>query len=174
MKLPRMKWPVVIVTLVITLPVLFAGYWFWQRHAINQPLVEQLRGIPGVNDVQIEQSRAGLQIKLAATASIDFVQVAPEIRSLVDETAKGAAIVWNNQLDGELGEARQSLDFVLREAQIRHEYVAMQERVADSMKRQGLAYQLGVDERFIYLKLQQGDSVWLEMLPVIRQGGAPQ
>jgi len=154
--------------------LLFAGYWFWQRHAISQPLVEQLRNVPGVTDVQLERGRTGPQVKLSAAASIDFVQVAPEIRSLVDETAKDAAIVWNNRSDDDLSAVRQSLDFILREAQTRHEYVAMQQRVADLLQREGLVYQLGVDERFIYLKLQQGDAIWLEMLPVIRQGGAAQ
>lgn len=172
MKLPKMKWPVVIITLAVTLPLLFAGYWFWQRHTINRPLADQLQEVPGIREVQLATGRSRLQIRLVAETAIDFTVVAPKIQTLVDETAKGADIVWNNQPDGALAETRQSLDFILREAQIRHEYVSMQQRVADRLQQSGIVYQLGVDERFIYLKLQQGEQVWLEMLPVIRQGGA--
>lgn len=173
-KLPKMKWFIVVVTLAVSLPMLFGGYWLWQRHAINQPLIDQLRQVPGVNAVQLDKDRSGLRIDLVAEQSIDFVQTAPVVQALVDEVAKGAEITWGNNSDAALAETRKTLDFILREAQIRHEYVTMLERVRTKLGPTDVVFQLGVDERFIYLKLQLDEQVWLETLPVINQGGLAQ
>lgn len=175
MKLPKLKWPIVLLTFAVCLLVLFAGYWLWQHSAINGPLREQLAKIPGVSSVTMQNSRDGMKIELVASQNVDFVQTAAAVRSLVSKNVSGKTeIVWKDDRSPNLAAARESINFVLREAQVRHEYVAMAERTSQTLQARGVAYQLGVDEYCIYLKLQDGDKVWLEVLPVIGPGGEGQ
>lgn len=175
MKLPKLTWPIVFLTFAVCLLVLFSGYWLWQRSAISGPLQGQLAKVPGVASVVMQNNRAGMRIELVASQNADFVQTAESVRNLVSQSTSGKAeIVWKDDRSPNLAAARESINFILREAQVRHEYVAMAERTGQVLQARNIAYQLGVGEHCIYLKLQDGDKVWLEVLPVIGLGGEGQ
>lgn len=176
MKLPKLKWPVILLTFAICLAVLCSGYWLWQRNAIRGPLQQQLAAVPGVTSVALDSGRVGLTVRLAAPADVDFPQLAQNVQALIQQNISGRqpSIIWQDQRDQQLSDVRQQLNLVLREAQRTHEYVTMGERVAAALADRPVRYQLGADEQFIYLQLTADDAVWREVLPVIGPGGEAQ
>jgi hypothetical protein len=175
-KFPKLKWPIVVISFAACLLMLFAGYWLWQRNAVSGPLQEQLASVPGVTNVVIDNSREGVKIELATDPDANFVQTAETVRTWLKENVSGTQpeLIWQDNRDPNLKQVRDSLNFILREAEYRHEYVTMADRVQSALQHSDVQYQLGVDDQAIYLKLQQGDKVWLEVLPVISQGGEGQ
>lgn len=171
MKLPRLKWPIVVFTFVACLLILFVGHWLWQRNAIDRPLLDRLSQIEGVSEAVLENGDHGPRIQLQVEQSIDFLVAAPKVQQVLRQNQVTAEVIWPIDDVPELSTARRSLELILREAQVRQEYVLMGERVEQSMRSEPVSYQLGVDERFLYLKLQHENHVWLEVLPVISPGG---
>jgi hypothetical protein len=172
MKLPRLNWPIVAFAFIACSTLLFLGHWLWQRNAIDRPLLEKLSQIEGIAEAVLDNSDQGQRIRLTADQSIDFLSAAPQVQQLLQQNDVPAKVIWPTDDAPELLEARRGLDFILREAQIRHEYVTMGERAEQELCFSPVTYQLGVDERFIYLKLQHQQHIWLEVLPVILPGGA--
>lgn len=173
MKLPEMKWSIVLVAFGLASAMLFAGYWMWQRSAVLAPLQEQLTTVSGVENVKISREQSGICVRLSIRNDADFAAVGEQVDQLLENSLPGQQvdIIWLDARSDALSSVRAAIDLSLKEAQRRHEFVVMSNRIAQIAQEANVEYRVGVGERAIYLELRAGDNVLYDVLPVIPAGG---
>lgn len=170
MRFPQLRWSVVATTFLVCAGILFGGHQLWRLNAVQKPLQNNISQIAGVAAVDIDQHTGRIALSLEPEA--DFVQTASAVnRLLLEESMARVKPDWIDAPSEALLSARNKLDLILREAQQRHEYVLMEQRLAASLADSQIVYQLGVDERWIYLCLQDESSTLLDVIPITNNGG---
>ncbi len=173
MKLPEIKWPIALIAFGLASTMLFAGYWLWQRSAVQGPLEEQLAAVSGVTAVELKNGRDEFSLKLSIKDDADFSLVGEEVNRVLEKAVprQQIDITWEDTRNAQLTDVRAAVDLTLKEAQRRHEFVLMTDRIAQIAKQAGAAYRVGVGEQSIYVELRAGDNVLYDVLPIIQAGG---
>lgn len=171
--MPKLNWAVIGLVLLLTAGLLYGGYKQWQLRTIQNPLLVKLNEIDGVLDVDLSKTRQKIVLKIGVSDNGHFPQIARQIYALLREEEPGlqSEIIWSDSANESLQALRSRMDLMVSEAQWQHEFMLLQARMTQELAGTDVSYQLGVDEDYIFLCLQEGDKVMRESIPLLGNGG---
>lgn len=159
MNLQNLRWPVVVVTLVVALGVLFAGGFLVKSRTVNDPLAALYTASPAVEDFTIQESKDGFHITLKLSETVDLAQAYGE---LAEDTARLlAGTDYDLQVtDGRtpaLEETERRVNLYVQEALATGQFAAMADRVEEEALQAGQTARVAVDSQRVYVELREED-----------------
>ncbi|WP_124727393.1 hypothetical protein [Staphylospora marina] len=158
-----------VVGLVVTLFVLFGGYFAFQEWSVRQPIRQAVleAGAATVTHLEISPERVNLRLKVKP----GFV-LSPRCREMIEriESAAGARRLSVDVITGtespELLAAWDRVAFAVKEGIAKREYTKIPEALSDLQKETGITASARMDERFVYLELGKGDRFLVRIVPL--------
>jgi len=147
-----------ITSLVLALGVFLGSYAFYKKFEVEQPLLEQLSAMPSVEQVSMEKEKGEyvFDIKLKKVDNIqeEYEKINQVINSKLEKETYDIKI----QDDGnrKLQEFSDQLQPAVYEALAHNRYVWLEEEIAEKSAENQLNYRIFVDEKHLYLQLEDG------------------
>lgn len=163
-----LKWPVVIITFLITFSLIYAANYWRQQHLVVEPLREQLLAVDTVEDVYIEDGKAK-EISVTLGYAPHFAEVYREIKSVLQ--ARGEDVEQVTIVDRRnpyLLSLYEKIQFALMEGERQGNYTKMNNEINLILKEEAElhSYSLRVDQEAIYLHLGTGEYFLYEVIPI--------
>ncbi len=163
-----MRLPIILVTLALTLAVLFGARWLYQSQAFDRPLGEAVRAVPGVADVVVGQQGDAVQVRVKAQDVPDLEQFVKSLWRAIDSVEPGQKVVLqlSDSRNRVLQDVYYSFNFYLQEAVATGRYSELPARLdqvatPDRVTRA----RVYVDTDYVYVQLHQGDASLYEIVP---------
>lgn len=157
---------------VVTLVLLYAGYFLFGRQTVGKPLQEELQKVSGVNKVEIIKASKGqpsqVKLQLAPTHNLALLY------RQVDEITKSKLenytinITGNANLEAQLLFYQLSLLFY--QGLNNGNYVAMQQEMTRQAALKGWGIEVQMDATNAYVVMYKGNKYWYQVinrLPVV-------
>lgn len=160
MNLPRLRWPVVLVTLAVTLAGLFGAGRLVRSQTIDQPLMTALSGLEGLASYQVVQVGAvpEIEVRLAPGSNLRevYTEVDRQVRQILKDSPYKLTVAGTPS--AELQQLAERLNLYVHEAVATGAFSAMADRIAAEAAAFGAETDLSVDDRRVYLTVRQGDA----------------
>ncbi|MBY6276307.1 hypothetical protein [Symbiobacterium thermophilum] len=160
MNLRQLRWPVVLVTLAVTLAGLFGAGQLVRSQTIDQPLATALAAVDGLAAFHLAEVGAVSEIAIepAPGASLREVYgaVDRQVRQILKDRPYVIAVAGSGA--GELEPLVERLNLYVQEAVATGAFAAMADRIAAEAAAAGAEAHMAVDERRVYLTVRQGDT----------------
>jgi hypothetical protein len=157
-----------VLSLFVTLFVLFGGYFAYQWWMIEKPLVTVIRATPHVtlDELRVEPD----QITIRLNADEDFSLTADYI-PLRDRLAPFAggrtvSIELADRPDAVLEAAWNRMVFGVAEAMVHRRYTQIPETVEAASRKEKIRHEVAMDDRFVYVALYHRDHSLYRILPL--------
>jgi hypothetical protein len=165
LSLQNVRWPFVAVSLIISLGLLFGGNWAVRSRTVDEPLKALYGSSPSVESFTIAAGQSGRAITLKMKRVPDL---AVEYRRLNEETAllagaQGYTLRVADSRTPALEAALRRINLFVQEALVTGTFAAMADRVEQEAARHGVSARISVDGGFVYLQMEQGESVLYEV-----------
>ena len=144
---------------------LFVAYQLWWAHGVRAPLESRLSSIITPGAWHWEGRGADI-LNIEIVREADFPAVAARVMDELGMAPRDITPLFKDNPNTELNSLRRSLDLAFWEARYHHSYLALEQQVAEAAGALEVCWQLGVDERNIYLSLSGGDHYLQEVLPL--------
>lgn len=165
---------VVVVTLVITVGLLFGAQAFAQRETVVGPLMRMLAQIKSVQHYQVirKGSSTEVAVKLAPKANLESVyhQVVQTATRVISPSQLQISIQGNT--DTALKQVNRTMDFAIQQGIATGDYVKMQQRIQKDAKTAHITASVSIDSSNIYLSLAQGKHNLYQVVPIYLNKGA--
>lgn len=163
-----LKWPVVVITFVLTFSIIYAANYWRQQHLVVEPLREQLLALEAVEDVNMENGRSN-EISVSLGHVSQFAEVYREIQSVLktrNEDLDRLTIV--DRRNPYLNSLYSRIEFALMEGERQGNYTEMSKEINLLLEEEAElnSYSLRVDQQAIYLQLDAGDYYLYEVIPI--------
>jgi hypothetical protein len=168
-----LRWPVVLVALVLTVSCIYGVNYWRQQRFIDEPLRESLLNVNGVEDVEInnkKQKNSVTEVSILLQEVEDLSKTYKEIEGILDlaYAQDSYRIVILDKRDSYLESLYNRIHYALMEGERRGNYNNMNKEVSllldneTSLKN----YHLRVDQKRIYLQLSSEEKYLYEIIPI--------
>lgn len=166
MNLQNVRWPFILVGLMVTLGMLFGGDYAWGNHTVDEPLKTLYTSSPAVASFAVENGKAGRTISVKLHKVPDLATV---YRDLDKNTGKllGDAVYTITIEDSRtpaLEAVWSRLNLYVQEALMTGNFAEMADRVGAEAGAHQMQAHVSVDSERVYIQLEQGDAVLYEVL----------
>ncbi len=173
--LRQLRWPVVLVTLAVTLAGLFGAHRLVRSQTVDQPLAAALADVEGLASHRVTQMGALAEIVITPAPGTNLRAVYEAVDRLVRQVLRDGkyTIVVAGSPEGGLEPLLERLNLYVQEAVATGAFSAMADRIAAEARAAGAEAHVAVDERRVYLTVVQGGAyayrvverpVWLPSL----------
>lgn len=163
-----MRVPVVMASMALVLALLFGGQFFYNRQAVDQPLLKMYHNVAAVKSVAVQTTQSGLDIHVK-------LGLVPNLRQTYMKLEKQTAgILGGSHYTIDLGDTRTpaliddyyKLDPILMEGLATGRFVQMTQRAEALGKQVGLTRtQVIPDQHALYVELVQGKHYLYTIIP---------
>ncbi len=163
-----LKWPVVMITFIFTVSLIY-GVNFWrQKNFVTEPLREDLLSLGIVEDVRIEEGKEKkIAIKLREVPHLALAYQDIEDVLHARHQADKSQIIILDQRNDYLNSLYETIHFAILEGERNGNYMEMNAEVSSLLSgEKGLDYSLFVDQERIYLKMVAQDAYLYEIIPI--------
>ncbi|WP_166239458.1 hypothetical protein [Paenibacillus turpanensis] len=148
----------ILTSVIVSSVVLFGGWFVYHSVAKENPLLETVQAIEGVEKAEMQYGRTSVELELTLAPDVDLSKVIKEIRS------KGASYLDNRSLEVDVAEsASEELEklwskalFDVAEAMETKQY----SRIPDALQKQaeglGVVVDTRMDELNVYITMKDG------------------
>ncbi|MRG27868.1 hypothetical protein [Laceyella tengchongensis] len=159
---------VLVGSLLVTLVVLMGGFLASQWWFVTKPIHQTLDQQSGLHPAKINVMPTEVRLHLHINPTYDFIQRYPRLLDKLEQTAghRKLTVVLDNPRYPELEQAWSDLQFALREAVVTKRYTLIPDAVKQVARQHRLTYKVRIDERFVYVELQQADRTWRQVVPL--------
>ncbi|GMA48733.1 hypothetical protein GCM10025857_00900 [Alicyclobacillus contaminans] len=150
--------PVVVIALV-SLLVLFGGWWAYRKYNVINPLTESLQHVTGVESVQVNPSSpSSISIQLGPVTDLQTTyQTISRAVEQVFGSGSSVAMTLEDHRDAALTNIYETdMAPILAEAIQKGEYTQMVAMIQQKAKQLHVTAKVSMDDQNIYLQLQQG------------------
>lgn len=157
-----------IISLVVTLVVLVAGYQGYQQWFVKKPLVDLMQNQNGISVKNIQMNKGNIQIQLQVSPRYPFISQFPEVTDQLDKMLGQGnwLITFLNPNKTQLQSAWQEMIFGVMEGIQLKRYTLLQNTVERTARKYHLSYGLTMDDQYVYLVLRNGKQNWYQLLPL--------
>ncbi len=168
--------PVILVTLALTLGVLFGGRWLYLNQALDRPLARAVLAVPGVKDVAVGQRSGTMVVRVKAGDAPRLEEFVVSLWQAIDsvDSTQGVDLQISDSRNQALQDVYYNFHFFLQEAVATGRYSELPARlsqVATPDKVTRARVYVGSD--YVYLQLHQGEASLYEIVPRQPEGAAP-
>ncbi|BAD40622.1 hypothetical protein [Symbiobacterium thermophilum] len=179
MNLRQLRWPVVLVTLAVTLAGLFGAGQLVRSQTIDQPLVTALAGVDGLAAYHLAAVGGVSEITIEPAPGASLRKVYGEVDRRVRQILKDGqyVIAVAGSGAGELEPLVERLNLFVQEAVATGAFTGMADRIAAEAAAAGARAHMAVDDRRVYLTVWQADAYAYRVVerpawpPAAPQGG---
>jgi hypothetical protein len=161
-----------VLSLLVTLIVLFGGYFAYQWFAIEKPVKRAIHATPHVTLKELRVDPDRIEIRLSADEKFSLAADYLPLRKKLDSLAAGreVSIQFADRTDPVLEEAWNRMAFGITEAVVQRQYTRIPKTVEAAAKNADLRHEVAMDEQFIYVALYRGDHSLYRLIPVKGEG----
>ncbi|MEG6521738.1 hypothetical protein [Desulfotomaculum sp. 1211_IL3151] len=159
-----LKVPVIFLTFVIGLALVFGGQWVYQQYNFQQPLNKLLENKELVKDFTIKEDSSQSLIKVELSKDAGNLMMAyQELNQLISEVMgkKEYQIEILSQSDAVLDQVFYESHHVIYQAQVIGNFPEVSQKVEVAAQKQGVEGKVFIDEINIYLQLTKPDGHYL-------------
>ncbi|GAB6180732.1 hypothetical protein JCM14036_20510 [Desulfotomaculum defluvii] len=159
-----LKIPVIFLTFVIGLALVFGGQWFYQQYNFQQPLNEVLANKELVEKYTIKEdpTKSLITIELSKNANnlmVAYQELNQSVSEVMGENLYQIEIL--SQTDDSLDQVFYESHHVIYQAQVMGNFPQVAQKVEEAARKQGVDGKVFVDENNIYLQLAKPDGHYL-------------
>lgn len=159
-----LKVPVIFLTFVIGLALVFGGQWVYQQYNFQQPLNKVLVNKELVKDFSITEdaSQPLIKVELSKDAA-NLMMAYQELNQLIGEVMgkKRYQMEILSQSDAVLDQVFYESHHVIYQAQVIGNFPQVAQKVEETARKQGVDGKVFIDETNIYLQLTKPDGHYL-------------
>lgn len=168
MNFKEFRWPVAVLSLLITLGILAAGGYLFRLQTVDQPLHKLYRGMAEVKKYDIKQvgDQTVISVELARTSNLmdTYRRLDDLTREVIGKESYRIRV--RDQRTPELEEVYYRVHFNLQESIVKGNFSEMVASVEEAGKAAGLDRQrIYVDGQRLYLQFHKGDRYLYEIVP---------
>ncbi|HCJ09552.1 MAG TPA: hypothetical protein DGR79_08380 [Clostridiales bacterium] len=168
MNFKGVRYPVVAVTLVVTLVFLFGARWVYQRQALDRPLEAAVLAVPGVEEVTVGQRQDVLLVRVRAGEVPHLEEFVADLWRAVEAVQEGAAVELeiSDSRSERLQNIFYELHFHVQEAVATGRFSELPARLEEVSAGTGLTRgRVFVGPEYVYVQLHQGQACLYEIIP---------
>ena len=172
MKNSNFKIAISLIVFVISLALLVGGYQLYMKYGLIDPLKQQLEARPAVASAAISRNEGQFEVALQLQGVDNLQEEYQAIQAILNNTLKEGSyrLHLSNPVDERLGAAYLHLQPAIYEAAANHSFVWLDKTLSQYAAETGLAYQLYVDDRYLYLQLAAGEQEMYRIVEVNTAG----
>lgn len=158
MNLQSIRWPVIALTAVLTLGLLFGGGYLVRNHTVDEPLVAILKADPAVMEHTVERQPDGLLITVKLTEVEELQQTYASLEREIKKVLKEAPfhLRVSDHKDESLEKAYRRINLYVHEAMATGKFTDMANRVEQEAGAIGAIARIGLDNDRVYVQLHYG------------------
>ncbi len=162
-----------VISLFVTLAILFGGFFGYQYWLVEKPLEQAVRTIPHVKIEQLTIQPTRVKLIVATDREFSLVSGYSQLLGRIEP------IVGKRQLElklkdrpgKELEEAWSEMAFGVQEGIDNRFYRQIPESVSQVAKERNIQYRTKMDDQFIYIELRKNDRFMYQVLPLHKTDG---
>lgn len=169
--------PVIFIAL-ISLAILFGGWWAYRQFNIVTPLKTSLESVSGVKNVELDGGSSGV-IRVTLGPVSDFQETYSSITQTVHEVLGSSGSVTvkiEDKRNQDLTNAYENLQPIIADGIAQGDYTKMFSRVVDKAKEMNVNAKItmNVEDHNLYIQLMKGNNYAYYVIPnpLVRGGGA--
>jgi hypothetical protein len=156
--LKKVRWPLIVFTIFLTLAVLSSGQWLWQYYAIKQPLAkitQQIDGIEGLTWETTSQSDTKFKLNVMLTNPANLQTTYQLLTDSLDNILghKKYKIIFHDHRTPQLEQFYYTVHYYIQEAIATGNFGIMAERIQEKSRENDVTAQVYVDAQTVYLEL---------------------
>lgn len=174
-----MRWPVVLLTLAISLAALFGTGYLVQNRTVNQPLLQALSRMEQLESYEVSHAGETQEIALRLRPDADLKQAYADVDSQVRQILKQTPyrIRIEDQRSPDFVQAADRIELYVQEAMATGEFAAMADRVQEEARQLGAEARVAVDNQRVYVSLRRDEAYMYDVVErptsvgAVRTGG---
>jgi hypothetical protein len=168
----RVRWNVAVLTLFVTLLILFGGFFGYQRWEVELPIRQAVAKNAHVKlqQLAVQPDRVTIHLKTEAGFSLtrDYVDLRKSISQLAGN--RKLHLVVHDRPAPALNDAWDEMVFGIEEGIAHQRYTRIPQAVKQAAKPRNIRYRVTMDDQFLYVELRR-DQYWLyRVLPLNKPG----
>jgi len=170
-----MRWPVVLLTLAISLAGLFGTGYLVKNHTVDQPLLQALSHMEALASYAVSPAGSAQEITVRLKPTADLKEAFAEVDGQARQILKATpyTIHVEDSRTPELEQVANRVDLYVQEGIATGEFAAMADRIEAEAGKLGAAAQVAVDSRRVYVALLKGQDYMYSVVERPVLGGAP-
>lgn len=164
-----------VISFLVTLVLLFGGFWGYQQVLIKKPIVAFLAGQQEVQlaDIHVNPSKVDINLTVANPGQDFFIRKYPDLLTGLKQKANGKTLQvhLSDQPNDRLQTAWDQMAFGIREGIARQTYSQIPETVKKWADKNEVEYHLKMDEESVYIMLRDGDHFLIRTIEIQEQRG---
>ncbi|SFS61327.1 hypothetical protein [Marininema halotolerans] len=165
------RWPVIAATLVVSLLLLFGGFYAYQKIQIETPMQETLTEASHIKTYEVETSPNHITVHLTPdhgfSLSKDYIPLQKKLNKLAH--GRDMSILIKHDAEGELLDAWNRINFGIQEGIALKQYTKIPQTVSEEAKAHHFDATVFMDKNFVYLELKKDDLHLYRVLPLNKQ-----
>ncbi|MGE5397925.1 MAG: hypothetical protein ACM3MK_10380 [Chitinophagales bacterium] len=151
----------------LTLALALGGFHLYKQHVINEPLIETLGQLPGVEGVKIDNQQDPLTIQLTLTRTDDLKDTYFKAESLVKKQLKSKPYVLEIKGNSttEMENEYQDLELAVYQGIANNSFIWLDGIIDRSSQTHEYKYRLQVDEDNLYITMKKGGHYLCRVVP---------
>jgi len=149
-----------IVSLILTLGILLGGYSLYKKFGVQEPVIKQLCSNKAIEKASIEkknqQHLIKIELKKVENIQKQYAEVENIINSKFEPDDYELIIIGKQNKD--LEQLFDQLQPAIYEALASNRYLWLSNEIKRQTDEKHMAYRMFVDERYLYIQIEDGDS----------------
>lgn len=160
----------VVCALILTLCVLFGGYYLYDKYFIRDGLREQISQLVTAQEINIDKQDNSSIVSIRSSEIENFQDVYQKIAKLVyQKLGPQAEVVFLDERTEKLSQLYEECSFIIHEGIATGKYQDMRTKVMNLADQKGVQCHLTMDSSNIYLVLKDEKGYLYEVIPCINQ-----
>jgi hypothetical protein len=159
----------IIISLVVTLIVLFGGYQGYQYFKIDKPIKDVfLTQQKDISISKIKFNPSNVQIQLNVKPTYSYIDEFPSLTKQLNEIlGEGKwSITFTNTQTPTMKQAWKEIVFGVKEGIYTGRYTLIHSVTKQIANKYHLSYDVYMDDQYVYLMLRDGNKSWYQILPM--------
>lgn len=163
----KIEFKIVVLVVVVSCLVIFTGQFLYQRLYVNNPLTKELKQLPEVTNLEIEENNhnAHITITLGKVKNLEksYLEINKVVEKREGRLAKLEIIDNPNSL---LEDIYREMNFSIQEGIVTGNFAEMYLKLESFAQERGLKeWSVSMDQNNIYLQMQEKDHYLYRVIP---------
>jgi hypothetical protein len=173
--MPRIRLVPVIVITLVSLVVLFGGWWAYRQYNVVNPLKASLEKVSGVQSVQVQTGNPGVvEVTMGPVADLQstYLNITRTVRGIVGDPS-AVTIRIQDKRNQELTDAyEETLEPIILEGVRKGNYAHMIEEAKRMASELGIRAKITMDVHNVYVQLMKDNGYFYDVMPyTLKEGG---
>lgn len=159
---------VAVISLFVTLLLLFGGFFGYQWYFVQRPLESLIASTPHVTDKKIELQPTQVKIEIVTDQPFSLTSDYPTLREQIEERIGKRKLEFKlvDKPSKEMETAWNQMAFGVKEGIAQKHYTQIPKTVQEVADPMQIQYDVKMDDQYVYIKLYKEDRFMYQVLPL--------